>query len=52
MTKLDLGWMANKDWIKYDNMKFVIREDAPQIAQESYKRYLKQLKEASKRGSV
>ena len=42
MKKYDLGWMAKREWIKYEDKQFVLREDAPQIAQESYKRYLKQ----------
>ena len=47
MKKLDLLWMMKKEWIKADGLHYVLREDAPKIAQDSYKRYLKQIKESS-----
>ncbi len=51
MTNLDYYWMTNPEWIKYENKRFVLREDAPPEAQESYKKYLEQRKEAEQRGS-
>ena len=45
MRKLDLLWMSNDDWIiQRKNGTFVIKPDAPKEAQESYKRYLEQMK--------
>ena len=54
MTKLDNFWMSNEDWIEERESGFgwKLRDDAPEEAQESYKHYLEQLKEASKRGAV
>lgn len=45
MKALDFYWMSNKEWTRIENGQIVIKEDAPQKAQESYKRYLKQLTE-------
>lgn len=46
MRKLDYYWRSNKNWYHMDeNDDFVINEDAPPEAQESYKHYLEQIKE-------
>ena len=48
MRKLDFFWKTNKDWYhRKENGVAVINDDAPQEAQESYKRYLKQSKRAA-----
>ncbi len=45
MRKLDYFWATNKDWWTRDeNYEMIIKPDAPKEAQESYKRYLEQLK--------
>lgn len=44
MVKLDLYWKTNKEWCYFDEARgFVLREDAPLEAKESYKNYCKQL---------
>jgi hypothetical protein len=46
MTKLDLYWQSNPKWYEVDDdLNIKIKEDAPSSAQESYKKYLKQLEE-------
>lgn len=42
MRWLDLYWMKNKDWWKFENGCTIIKDTAPQDAQESYNRYLLQ----------
>ena len=42
MRRLDLYWMKNKDWWKFENGCTIIKDTAPQDAQESYNRYLLQ----------
>ena len=45
MRKLDFFWKTNKDWWYLDkNLDMRIKPDAPPEAQESYKRYLEQMK--------
>ncbi len=43
MRKLDFYW-DKEEWTKWDEEKkeLVLREDAPEEAQESYKRFLQQ----------
>lgn len=48
MTILDLYWTSKKEWFHFEGFKMVINKDAPKEAQESYKRYLKQIKEKRK----
>lgn len=43
MRKYDLFWQSNRDWWEFKNHIPVVKETAPPEAQESYKRYLKQL---------
>jgi hypothetical protein len=43
-------WCSNDSWWHIENMIPVINKDAPKEAQESYKRYLKEVQEAEKRG--
>ena len=43
MRKLDSYWLTNDDWWTFKNHIPTIREDAPPEAQESYKRYIKQI---------
>ena len=52
MTKFDYFWRSNPEWVKYENRKFVLKDDAPKEAKESYERYLKQREEATKRGTI
>ena len=42
MKKLDFYWMSKEDWWDLDNYVPVVRPDAPQEAQDSYKHYLEQ----------
>ncbi len=43
MKKLDFYWAANPDWWEWEsNGNRVVRPDAPQEAQDSYKHYLEQ----------
>ena len=43
MRKFDFHWMDNEDWFhQIENGSFVVNDDAPPEAQESYKRYLEQ----------
>lgn len=44
MIKLDFYWTTNRDWWEWkENGSRVIKPDAPEEAQESYKHYLEQL---------
>lgn len=44
MKKLEHYWSSNKDWWYWDeNGNKILKPDAPSDAQESYKKYLKQL---------
>ena len=53
MTKLDYFWASQKEWWhRLPNGEKVLNYDAPAEAKESYERYLKQLDEATKRGSI
>lgn len=53
MTKLDYYWQSNDDWYHMtETCEFVINDDAPEEAKKSYQNYLKQKKEARKRGSL
>lgn len=46
MKKLDYHWKTNATWYYRDsNGDCFLRENAPAEAQESYKRYLTQMKE-------
>ena len=49
MRALDFYWKTNKDWYHIEEngelVRFVVNEDAPPDAQESYKHYLSQIKE-------
>lgn len=42
MRRLDLYWMSNRGWWKFEKGCTVIQDTAPQDAQESYNRYLLQ----------
>ena len=44
MTILEHYWLSNREWFHFEGFKIVINNDAPPEAQESYKRYLEQLK--------
>lgn len=45
MKNVDLYWRSNKEWWEFRNHIPVIKKDAPKVAQESYNRYLKQMKD-------
>ena len=50
MRKFDFHWMDNEDWFhQIENGSFVVNDDAPPEAQESYKRYLEQSEYAEQR---
>lgn len=42
MKKMDYYWMSNDNWWTIKNHTPVVREDAPEEAKQSYKRYIKQ----------
>ena len=42
MKKLDFYWMSDSDWWELQNHVPVLKSDAPQEAQDSYKQYLEQ----------
>lgn len=44
MTHIDLYWQENDDWWEFVDHVPTIKESAPPEAQESYKRYLEQIK--------
>lgn len=45
MTRsLDTYWASKKEWCHFEGNRLVVNEDAPPEAQESWKRFLKQLK--------
>lgn len=44
MVRLDMYWASKDEWCHFEGNRLVINEDAPKEAQESYKRFLKQLK--------
>ena len=53
MTKLDFYWQSNKDWYHItETCDFVVNDNAPEEAKKSYQNYLKQLKEASEKGTL
>lgn len=54
MTKLDIYWMSNEEWIREadDGFGYILKEDAPEEAQESYKRFLEQVEKATERGAM
>lgn len=48
MRKLDYFWMTKKEWYhQRENGTFVLNDDAPKEAKESYHHYLEQRKHAS-----
>lgn len=44
MRKMDLHWMDNDEWWHVENGRPIVKPDAPAEAQESYKRYLEDIK--------
>jgi len=42
MRKYDAFWMSNEEWYVLKNGIKIIKDDAPQEAQESFNNYLKQ----------
>ena len=54
--KYDTYRESAKDWYYVKDGRFIVREDAPKEAQDSYKHYLEQLKEtyeyAKKKGII
>lgn len=47
MRKYDYHWMSKEEWYHLnDNGVFVLNDDAPQEAKESYENYRRQKKEA------
>ena len=51
MTKLNLYWKSKREWYHLtENGDFVVNDDAPKKAKDSYKEYLNQLKAKSNNG--
>lgn len=48
LVKLDNYWCSNKDWIEFTKDGVILKKDAPKEAQESYRKYLEQLKKKQK----
>lgn len=49
MRKFDYHWMDNENWFhQLENGVFVINDDAPLEAHESYKHYLEQSEQAER----
>lgn len=49
MRRLDYGWSSRPDWWHYtDDGERVINDDAPELAKESYRNYLRQLADADR----
>lgn len=46
MKRLDFYWKSDKSWYHWDDKfsYYVINDDAPEEAKESYKHYLEQIK--------
>lgn len=45
MTKIDLYWLDNKEWLEEKEGRLVPKEDAPKEVKDSYKRCKEQIKE-------
>jgi len=43
MKRIDMHWMDKKEWWEVKDNVPVVKNDAPQEAQESYKHYLEQI---------
>ena len=54
MTKLDFYWKSKKEWHHRDEISLVcvVNDDAPEEVKRSYANYLKQVEEASKKGTL
>ena len=47
MRKYDTFWESNDEWYCVKDGKFIIRDDTPQEAKDSYNHYLEQCMEVS-----
>lgn len=53
MTKLDFYWKSNKAWYHLtENGDFVVNDDAPEEAKQSYQNYKRQVREKRKTGAL
>lgn len=52
MTRLDFSWANDRKYVQIKNGEVTITEDAPKEVKEAYERYLKQVEEARKRGTL
>ena len=52
MTRLDHSWADDRRYVQIKNGELTITEDAPKEVKDAYKRYLKQVEEARKRGTL
>lgn len=54
MTKfLNTYWQTNKEWYDLDeNLDVYVKDDTPEEAKESFKRFLKEKEQAEKRYSI
>lgn len=48
MMKLERYWMSDRNWLEFTKDGPVLKDDAPEEAKESYKKYLEQLKSKGK----
>lgn len=48
MMKLERYWLSNRNWIRFTNKGPVVRDDAPEEAKASYRKYLEQIKAKEK----
>lgn len=42
MVKLDMYWASEKSWLKFEDDKILLRDNAPEEAKQSYRRYIKE----------
>lgn len=47
MKKVDMYWMANREWLVFTKNGCFLKADAPEEAQESFKRYMAQTNNAN-----
>lgn len=52
MTRLDNLWMKDRQYWHFENGVAIVHADAPKEVKASYEHYLKQHKEAQKRGTL
>lgn len=48
MRNYDMRWLEDDKWLEGEGLAIRVKEDAPEDVKESFKNYLKQLKEEHK----